>query len=153
MPSNPLLVFFRAFEKATKLLSILKSQQDSPNKAKLSCVFNPNELLCFANRGLPYPPLDALPTPAHQSHVMLERRQAGSRGVFCGQSQREKQRKMDGYHISVRKRTEFLSLGHSFLKSVLKSAFLKTLTHLVSLATQSCKTSIVSLREQVHKAK
>lgn len=60
---NPLSVFSRAFGKVTKLHSILKSQTDSLNKEKLLYIFNSNELLYFANRTLPYPPLDTHPLP------------------------------------------------------------------------------------------
>lgn len=61
--SHPLSASSRAFEKVTKLLSILKSQKDSLNKEMLLYIFSSNELLCFAHRNLTYPPLDAPPRP------------------------------------------------------------------------------------------
>ena len=55
---NPLSVFLGAFEKLTKLLSILKPQTGSLNKETLLYISSSRELLYFANRTLPYPPPD-----------------------------------------------------------------------------------------------
>lgn len=117
----------------TKLLSILKAQQGPPNKEKLLYVFYPNELLCFANRSLPYPLLDAPPPlpPSLMWCWMWKEDRQEVEGSFVGKV-KGKAEKIGGYHIPVRKRTESLSLGHPFFEKCLKVCIFKDPCDLVS---------------------
>lgn len=85
--------------------------------------FQWTSLLCTQELALS--PDGCSPTPAPPSPVMLDMDMQEVEGSL-GVKSKGKAERAGGYYISVRKGTELLSPGHSFLKSVLKSTFLKT---------------------------